>query len=80
MNAPRPSDAFWLHVTNDDDTTTNFTIDALDEKAAFYEAAYILGGCGDLYVSRCPVKGVLYRVGGEVVATGNQHVFEVLAS
>jgi hypothetical protein len=80
MNVPRSGDAFWLDVTYEDGTETRFTIDALDAGAAYYEAAYVLGGCGDTYVSNGATNGVLYRANGEVVATGNVHVFEVLAS
>jgi hypothetical protein len=76
ITAPRPGDAFYLDVTYASGKTTRFTINALDIAAAFYETAYVLGGCGDIYVSDPSVSGTLCRVNGDVVATGNTEWFE----
>jgi hypothetical protein len=82
MNAqaivPRPEDAFYLDVTYPDGKQTRFTIDALDEKAAFYETAFVLGGCGDIYVPehRRNPHGALRRTNGDLVAEGDAQRFE----
>ncbi len=81
MTAPRPGDTYYLDVAYLDGHRTRFTIDARDDKAAFYETAYILGGCGDTYVppERRDPTGSLRQANGAVVAEGDTSHFEDLS-
>lgn len=74
-------DAYYLDVTYPDGTGTRFTIDARDDRAAYYETAYILGGCGDVYVppERRNPTGVLRLADGAAVASGGTAHFEGLS-
>ncbi len=73
---PRHGDAFYLDVTHQSGNVIRFAIDALDEPAAFYEAAFVLGGCGDVHASDPAASGTLRRVNGEFVASGDVTAFE----
>jgi hypothetical protein len=82
VTAPRPGDAYCLDVTYPGEMI-RFLLDALNDQAAYSEAARILGDRTDERArdgdDRWHPIGVLRRADGAVVASGDTRHFEELS-
>lgn len=81
MTGPRPGDAYYLDVTFQGKQIL-FTIDAQNDRDAFYEAAYVLGGWDARVVpeeDRHPIGELCRLPSLDVVTSGDARHFEEMA-